>query len=71
MCGCDDSGGLQFELILKPEPDGGFSVSSPSLPELIAYGRTKEEALNHAQESLGAILDLYEEQGRPLPGDLH
>lgn len=67
MCRCDDSGGIEIPLILTAQAAGSYKVTSPVLPELVAYGDTPDDALNNARDALGAILDLYEEQGRPLP----
>ncbi len=66
MCRCD-SWGVDVPLVVTQQPEGGYKVTSPVLPELIAHGNTVEEALTDAQANLGAVLDLYEEQGRPLP----
>ena len=66
MCRCEDDG-IQVPLVVTHEPDGEYTVTSPALPELLAHGATVEEALNDAQAHIGAVLDLYEEQGKPLP----
>ena len=71
MCRCDLDGGIPVPLMVTAKPDGGYAVTSPALPELRAEGATHEEALANAQAALGVVLDLYEEQGRPLPGHFH
>ena len=71
MCRCDDGGGVEVELIVKPDPDGGFVVTCPQLPELMATGATHEQALANAQDALGTVLDLYEELGKPIPHPSH
>jgi antitoxin HicB len=71
MCRCDLDGGIPVPLIVAAKPEGGYAVTSPVLPELRAEGATHEEALTNAQAALGAVLDLYEEQGRLLPGHFH
>lgn len=71
MCRCDLDGGVPVPLIVAAKPEGGFTVMSPALPELHAEGTTREEALDNAQAAIGAVLDLYEEEGRPLPGHFH
>jgi antitoxin HicB len=68
MCRCE-GGGVEVPLVVTPEPNGGYKVTSPVLPELIAHGKTVEDALSDAQVHLCAVLDLYEEQGRPLPAE--
>jgi antitoxin HicB len=54
-------------LVLTPQPEGGFTVTSPALPGLITEGETLEEALANAQDALRTTLELYEDVGRPLP----
>lgn len=53
-------------LSLEPQPEGGYTVTSPVLPELITEGDTVEEALAHAREAFALVLDIYEDEGRPL-----
>jgi antitoxin HicB len=57
-------------LIFAPQPEGGFTVTSPVLPELITEGETIQEGLANAQDALSAVLELYAEQGRPLPSGI-
>ena len=71
MCRCDLDGGIAVPLILTVKPEGGYAVTSPALPELAAEGATQEEALSNAQAAIGTVLDLYEEQGKPLPAHFH
>jgi len=54
-------------LVFTPQPEGGFTVTSPVLPELITEGDTLKEAYAHAKDALAAVLELYSEQNRPLP----
>jgi len=52
---------------LQSQPAGGYAVRSPALPELITEGETQAEALDNAWDALLAILDAYDQLGRPLP----
>jgi len=54
-------------LIFSPQPEGGFTVTSPVLPELTTEGDTLEEAYFNVSDALSAIIELYAEQRRPLP----
>jgi antitoxin HicB len=54
-------------LILTPQPEGGYTVTSPLLPELITEGDTVEEALANVRDALAAVVEAYEELGRALP----
>ncbi len=54
-------------LVFTPQPEGGFTVTSPVLPELVTEGDSLEEAYAHVPDALAAVIELYAEQGRPLP----
>jgi antitoxin HicB len=54
-------------LVFTPQPEGGFTVTSPVLPELVTEGDTIEEAFGNVSDALAAVLELYTEEGRALP----
>ncbi len=47
---------LQFNLIFRPEPEGGFTVIVPSLPGCITYGRNLNEAKQMAADAISGYL---------------
>jgi antitoxin HicB len=57
----------RLPLVFTPQPEGGFTVTSPVLPELVTEGDTLEEAFANVRDALTAVLELYAEQRRPLP----
>lgn len=57
-------------LLLTPQPEGGFTVTSPMLPELLTEGDTVESALANVQDALAAVVELYDDLGRNLPSSL-
>jgi antitoxin HicB len=57
----------KIPLVLAPQPEGGYTVTSPLLPELVTEGDTAEEALNNVKDALAAVVETYEDLGRPLP----
>jgi antitoxin HicB len=57
----------KLPLVLSPQPEGGFTVTSPLLPELITEGDTVSEALANVQDALAAVFETYQDLGRPLP----
>ena len=57
----------KLPLILDPQPEGGYSVTCPLVPELISEGDTVREALDNAADALAAVLEAYEDLGRPVP----
>jgi len=54
-------------LILTPQPEGGFTVTSPLLPELITEGDTADEALSNVRDAMAAVVETYRDLGRQLP----
>ena len=57
----------QYTCTFRPDPEGGYSVRCPAFPELIAHGDSLEEARAMAREALELCIEVYEEEGRPLP----
>ncbi|VTT97035.1 Putative uncharacterized protein OS=Arthrospira platensis (strain NIES-39 / IAM M-135) GN=NIES39_R01510 PE=4 SV=1: UPF0150 [Gemmataceae bacterium] len=60
----------RIPLVFTPQPEGGYTVTSPVLPELITEGDTLEEANANVRDALDAVLELYAEQRRPLPAGI-
>lgn len=54
-------------LVYTPQPEGGYTVTSPLLPELLTEGDTLEEARLHVADAFAAVVEIYSEQGRPFP----
>lgn len=54
-------------LTLTPQPEGGFTVTSPVLPELVTECDSISELLANAEDALAAVIELYQDQGRQLP----
>jgi len=57
----------KLPLVLEPQPEGGYVVTCPVLPELITEGDTLDEAVANANDALMAIIEAYEDLKRPLP----
>lgn len=51
-------------LIMTPQPEGGYTVTSPLLPELITEGDTIGDTLENVRDALAAVIELYAELGR-------
>ncbi len=57
-------------LELTHQPEGGYTVTCPILPELVTEGDTMEEALAHVQDALQAVIELYDDLDKPFPSAL-
>ena len=61
----------KIPLLLEPQPEGGYTVTSPLLPELITEGDTMAEALANVEDAFSAVVEIYHDRGRPLPSSLY
>lgn len=59
--------GLRYAVVLEPEPEGGFSVHIPALPEAHTQGETIEECVEMAREVIELCLAERREQGDEIP----
>ena len=57
----------EYEIVLQPEAEGGFSVSVPDLPGCHTQGETREEALAMAKDAIEGYLETLAQEGMPLP----
>jgi antitoxin HicB len=57
----------RLPLVFTPQPEGGFTVTSPVLPELVTEGDTLEEAFANVKDAFAAVVELYADDGRRLP----
>jgi antitoxin HicB len=60
----------KLPLVMEPQPEGGYTVTCPLLPELITEGDSVQEAVANAGDALTAIIEAFQDLGRPLPAVL-
>jgi len=60
---------LSYRILLRKEPEGGYTVIIPSLPGCITYGDTIEEAIKMAKEAIELYIESLKEQGEEIPTD--
>lgn len=58
---------LAYPVILDPQPEGGFVVTFPDVPEAITQGEDVDEALMYAVDALESALSFYVDDRKPLP----
>jgi antitoxin HicB len=61
---------LQYTINLRPEPEGGYTVLVPALPEVVTYGETEQEALRMAREAIELALEVRRDDGDDIPEDV-
>jgi len=57
----------EFEVVLQPEDEGGYSVFVPGLAGCVSQGETREEALAMIKEAIEGYLESLEAHGDPIP----
>ena len=62
---------VKIPLVLDPQPEGGYTVTSPLLPELITEGDTVAGALENAEDAFAAVVEIYEDRGLALPPGIY
>lgn len=60
----------KLPLILEPQPEGGYTVTCPLLPNLITEADTIEEVMPNVTDALAALIEAYEDLNQPLPAVL-
>ena len=63
--------GLNYRILLREEPEGGYTVTVPSLPGCITYGETISEAIAMAREAITLYLESLATHGEPIPTEEH
>ena len=57
-------------LILEPQKEGGWTVTSPLLPELITEVDDLEDLHVVVSDAVSAVIELYKDMGKQIPAGL-
>ncbi|KAF5413435.1 MAG: hypothetical protein C5S49_08565 [Candidatus Methanogaster sp.] len=58
---------LSYRILLKREPEGGYTVTVPSLPGCVTYGDTIDESIEMAREAIELYIESLVEHGEEIP----
>lgn len=58
---------LNYRILLRKEPEGGYTVIVPSLPGCITFGDTIEESINNAKEAIELYIESLNQHGEEIP----
>lgn len=56
-----------YRVFLTPEPEGGFTVTVPTLPGCITFGDTIDECIANVKEAIELYIESLEADGEPVP----
>ena len=60
----------KLPLVLEPQPEGGYTITCPLVSDLVTEADTLDEVQPHVADALAALIEIYEDLGRPLPAVL-
>ncbi|MBI2944931.1 MAG: type II toxin-antitoxin system HicB family antitoxin [Candidatus Wallbacteria bacterium] len=60
----------KIPLLLTPQAGGGFTITSPVIPELVTEADSLAEVTENVKDALLAVHEIYEESGREFPANL-
>ena len=58
---------LSYRILLQREPEGGYTVTVPSLPGCVTYGDTIDESIAMAREAIELYIESLVERGEEIP----
>ncbi len=56
-----------YSVVLRPEPEGGYTVRVPALPEIVTFGADEVEAMAMAKDAIELVLQSRKDTGEPMP----
>jgi len=60
---------FRYNVIFRPEPEGGFTVIVPSLPGCVTYGKDLKEAKKMAIDAIEGYLASLRKHKEPIHTD--
>lgn len=60
-----------YQVVLTPEPEGGYTVTVPVLPGCISYGRTIDEAREMIADAIQGYLVSMRKHHESIPQTSH
>lgn len=58
-----------YNVMLRPEPEGGFTAIVPALPGCVTHGPTLAEAKKMAKDAIGGYVESLRKHKEPIPTD--
>ena len=62
---------LRLPLLLDPQPEGGWTITSPLVPGLVTEADTLADVMPNVLDAWQVVLEIYEDEDRPLPAGLY
>jgi predicted RNase H-like HicB family nuclease len=59
-----------YNIVLRPEPEGGYTALVPALPGCVTYGRTVVEARAMVKDAISGYIASLRKHKDPIPTDV-
>jgi len=60
---------ISYRILLRKEPEGGYTITVPSLPGCVTYGKSIEEGIKMAKEAIVLYLESLKLHDEEIPTD--
>ena len=60
---------FRYNVVFRPEPEGGFTVIVPSLPGCVTHGRDLKEAKKMAADAIKGYIASLKKHKESIPSD--
>ena len=60
---------LNYKILLRKEPEGGYTVEVPTLQGCITYGDTIDEAIKNVREAIELYIETLKQFNEDIPND--
>lgn len=57
----------KLPLLLEPQPEGGYTITCPLLPNLITEADSLDQVIPNVADALAALIEAYEDLKKSLP----
>jgi len=58
---------MSYRVLLRKEPEGGYTAIVPTLPGCVTFGESIEEAITMAKEAIELYLESLRAHGDEIP----
>jgi len=58
---------LNYRILLKKEPEGGYTVMVPMLPGCVTYGKNIDDAIKMAKEAIELYIETRKAHRESIP----
>ena len=60
---------LNYRVLFRKEPEGGYTVTVPSLPGCVTYGENIDNGIEMVREAIALYVADLKERGEEVPTD--